>query len=248
MSSIATQGIEPSIVDLSDQQFYSLVEALNRNMYRIVGLDSSHTNGPEGIKRCYKTVETYQFIFDDPLAFYRIFAIVFDCADEQSVLPLGVFGVSPINRMLYPLQLNHLGRSFISIGKDDFYKTVDAGELAEFDRLCAVRETFMSRIFTFYRNVSSGYTAVMAWPMKKKQSATRDIAMANGYQNLQFEDRQVEIFTDQTIRPTKLQFIHECGQRWQIADKACAANEDASAIRQLSAERYAEFYRRVSLL
>lgn len=198
----------------------SFAEAFSNNDYVIGTLDTSCRRTPDGLFNIVKRSYTYRKVLQDQLAEQRYFTIDFIDKDsgENFTMPIGVFGVSKLHNLCFPLLINWFWRYFLMMDKNSLAMLLNLKSQQEsdlhFSQLLAYRELLVRKIFSYYKSAMSEYDHVMIWAVRGEKSLTRTVAESEGY--IRFCKNDVEIYSSAPLTNARRNYIDGCVENWRF--------------------------------
>lgn len=194
-------------------------EIFRSGRYIITAFASDKDKLPDSVVDEYLRVDTFQRILDDPNAYFNCYGIQYTLENDNKVgIPIGIFGVSDLKEVRFPLLVNLFWQTFLMIDKDRFNLLAGFTNPEErdhyFQQLIQLRKTFITRVFDYFRTAGSiGYSA-MAWDIRGKKSNTRNIAEGVGFKRI--ENNGFELYSSLDTPNEKWDYLKNCIIRWGI--------------------------------
>jgi hypothetical protein len=195
----------------------SFANAFSNSAYTIGTLDTSCRRTPDGLFNLVKRSYTYRKVLQDESAELRYFTIDFIDKDsgENCTMPIGVFGVSKLHDLCFPLLINCFWRYFLMMDKNSLAMLLNVQESElHFNRLLAYRERLVRKIFSYYKAAMSECDHVMIWAARGEKSLTRIVAESEGY--IRFCMNDVEIYSSAPLANARRNYIDGCIESWRF--------------------------------
>lgn len=198
----------------------SFAKAFSSNDYAIDTLKTSSRRTPDGLFNLVKKTYVYRRVLQDKSAEPRYFTINFIDKDSGAgfTMPIGVFGVSKLHNLCFPLLINWFWRYFLMIDKSSLAILLNVQSQQEnewnFGRLLVYREILVRKIFSYYKSAMGEFDHVMIWAVRSEKSLTRIVAESEGY--IRFCMNNTEIYSSAPLTNARRNYIDCCVENWQF--------------------------------
>jgi len=198
----------------------SFAKAFSNDDYVINTLDISCRRTPDGLFNFVKKSYVYRWVLQDESAELRYFTIDFVDRDsgKNCTMPIGVFGVSKLHNLCFPLLINGFWRYFLMMDKNSLNALLNLKIQGESElhycRLLAYRELLVRKIFRYYKSAMNEFDHVMIWAARGEKSLTRMVAESEGY--IRFCMNDVEIYSSGPLTNARRVYIDCCAENWQF--------------------------------
>jgi hypothetical protein len=209
-------------IELSTEEVKQFADALGGNDYQIITSKPTPDNVPQKLSETLRDVNKIRMIMEDPGAEQCYFSIQYRNADGSSVVvPIGVYGVSPKRKARFPLVINGIWITLVSLGKEAFSKGLNLEEEEEcsyyFAKFLEWKKGFIRKTFTYYYN--SDYCSAMSWDARGKGSNTRIIAEEVGFNVIEFDQTAIFSKTNLAKDASMLAYYKNCLFRWKMLSR-----------------------------
>jgi len=205
-------------LDLSVEGIREFAEVLRTKSYEIITSIPTQENTPE-IHPFYQDRNSYQLIMEDQNARFDYFSIAYRTAEnEEVIIPIGVYGISGLHSVRFPLIIENFWQQLLKASKDEFkmVSQIKDDQAADFYYAACVqvRNDFIRSIFKYYYSLNPEYTSVMAWEMRGKNSNTKMISLSEGFEIR--EGSGCEIHSSVKNQNSRWTYLSNCYIRWGV--------------------------------
>ncbi|WP_343672299.1 hypothetical protein [Chitinophaga sp.] len=209
-----------SLDEFSLDEIGYFAQAIKKDQFSFMIAAPSEMTCPKDIHAHQLTHPYYAGMLDDPAGHFQCFLICFDGGGEQLRFPMGIFGVSPANKIRFPILLSGRILNFLNIDEDTFAKYVyselppEEERSAKWRRFYGIKKHLIRRILQFYTQLDDEFIAAMAWKARGPNSMTRQVGEAlPAYIRTEDQTGDTEYYYKNTLSDQLVQYLHECYAR-----------------------------------
>ena len=226
MAETIASSLKPRTVSsfglLHPDEVQMFAQAIRTDKYDLVVEAPSEGVRPQDIFPFQMTDSYYANILNDPGAHYLCFLVCFKGSDDQLLrLPMGIFGVSPKNRIRFPVLLSGVILNFLNMSEDTFVEYIYSNKAPGADkdkkwrRLYLVRRQLIKRVLLFYTQLGEGYSSAMAWKNRAKGSITREVGESLPfYVRAEDTDADAEYYYSRQLTDAQIAYVKDCYERF----------------------------------
>lgn len=210
-----------SLDEFSLNEIKSFALALKSDRFHFVIEKPSAFVSPKDIHAFQLTDTYYAGMLDDPDGHFLCFLICFQGENEQQLrFPMGIFGVSPRNKIRFPILLSGRILNFLNIDEAVFVRYIFKNTPSEDDKnikwqkFYQIKKHLIKRILMFYTQMDDDFVAAMVWKSRGKASLTRQIGETlPGYIRMEEPGADAEYYFKNTLDDQRIQYLIGCYAR-----------------------------------
>lgn len=197
-------------------------DALKTGNYEITTSPTTPEYTPQRLSPTLQSIQKIRTIMEDPLAEQYFFSIRYQCPEQGTVIvPIGVYGVSHQYRVRFPLVINGIWITLVSLGREAFINGLGLGgnenQARYFSRFVDWKKDFIRKSFAYFFDTE--YCAGMSWVARGPNSNTRIIAEEVGFKRFEFNNTVIFSKTDLNVNQKMCHYYKNCLFRWKVLSK-----------------------------
>lgn len=204
-------------IELTAEGVSQFAAAFRADSYEIITSQPTPENIPQRLSATLSDVSKIRMIMEDPDAGQCFFSIAY----QDVIVPIGVYGVSPKKKARFPLVINGIWITLISLNQGVLSKLLGLeGEedcAYYFSKYAEWKKGFIRKAFTYYFNAE--YCSAMSWEARGKESSTRVIAEEIGFYVYEFDKTAIYSKLDLSKDPGMLTYFKNCLFRWKVLSR-----------------------------
>lgn len=210
-----------------ENEIKMLAQAIKNDKFYFVVEPPSEAVRPRDIFPFQMTNDHYARVLDDPMGHFECFLLCFIGENGQLLrYPMGIYGVSPGNKIRFPVLLGGIILNFLRISEEVFIgyvykrKPSEKNKNIKWGRLYSVKKHLIKRVLLFYTQMEDDYSSAMAWKSRGKNSITRQAGEAlPDYVRIEHASTGVEYYHRKDLTPELIQYLMESFERFDPSDE-----------------------------
>ena len=157
-------------------------QAIKHDRFYFVTEQQSEEINPKDIFAFQLTNNYYSKVLDDPDGHFKCFLLCFKGPGGQLLrFTMGIFGVSPKNKIRFPVLLGGTILNFLTMSDTVFEgylyknKPSEKNQRIKWERLYNIKKQLIKRVLLFYTQMEDDYSSAMAWKSRGEDSITRQV-------------------------------------------------------------------------